>query len=134
MGKRRRSGGGEVYWGQVGDNFSPYGPIPQLMRVLQLFWNAVMIITFADNETERIWNGLRSRKLPADIQQRALAKLAVLNRVKSLDELKNPPSNRLHALTGGRAGQHSLSINKQWRICFVWKDGNAHDVEIVDYH
>ncbi|MGE3691832.1 MAG: type II toxin-antitoxin system RelE/ParE family toxin [Novosphingobium sp.] len=93
-----------------------------------------MILSFADKETELIWNGLRSRKLPPDIQQRALAKLAILNRVRSLDELKNPPSNRLHALTGDRAGQHSLSINTQWRICFVWKDGDAHGVEIVDYH
>ncbi len=93
-----------------------------------------MIITFANKEAERIWNGQRSRKLQPDIQQRALAKLAILNRVKELAELTNPPSNRLHALTGDRAGQHSLSINRQWRICFVWKDGNAHDVEIVDYH
>lgn len=93
-----------------------------------------MILSFADKETESIWNGRRSRKLPPDIQQRALAKLAVLNRVRTLDELKNPPSNRLHALDRDRAGQHSLSINKQWRICFVWKDGDAHGVEIVDYH
>lgn len=93
-----------------------------------------MILSFADKETESIWNGRRSRKLPPDIQQRALAKLAVLNRVRTLDELKNPPSNRLHELDRDRTGQHSLSINKQWRICFVWKDGDAHGVEIVDYH
>jgi len=93
-----------------------------------------MIRTFADKETALIWTGRRSRKLPSDIQQRALAKLAILNRVRHLDELINPPSNRLHALSGDRAGQHSLSINKQWRICFVWKGGDAHSVEIVDYH
>ena len=93
-----------------------------------------MIRSFADRETEAIWNGRRSRKLPPDIQQRAFAKLAILNRVRSIEELKNPPSNRLHALSGDRAGQHSLSINTQWRICFVWKDGDAHGVEIVDYH
>lgn len=93
-----------------------------------------MIRSFANKETEAIWNGRRSRKLPPDIQQRALAKLAILNRVRSIEELKNPPSNRLHALSGDRAGQHSLSINTQWRICFVWKDGDAHGVEIVDYH
>ncbi|HMP57439.1 MAG TPA: type II toxin-antitoxin system RelE/ParE family toxin [Novosphingobium sp.] len=93
-----------------------------------------MILSFADKETERIWSGLRSRKLPGDIQQRALAKLALLHRARTLDDLRNPPSNRLHALGGDRDGQHSLSINMQWRICFVWKDGTAHDVQIVDNH
>ncbi|WP_444544243.1 type II toxin-antitoxin system RelE/ParE family toxin [Novosphingobium pokkalii] len=58
----------------------------------------------------------------------------MLNRARTFDDLRNPPSNRLHALSGDRAGQHSISINMQWRICFVWKDGNAHNVEIVDYH
>jgi len=77
-----------------------------------------MILSFADKEAEAIWNGRRSRKLPAENQGRALAKLALLNRVRSLDELTNPPSNRLHALSGDRNGQHSLSINMQWRICF----------------
>jgi proteic killer suppression protein len=93
-----------------------------------------MITGFAEKEAERVWSGLRSRKLPSDIQQRALAKLRLLNRAKTLDDLRNPPSNRLHALDGSRAGQHSISINMQWRICFVWKDGDAHGVEIVDYH
>ena len=93
-----------------------------------------MIQSFADKEAELIWNGKRSRLLPSDIQARALMKLSLLNRVKSLEELKNPPSNRLHALERDREGQHALSINMQWRICFVWKDGNAHHVEIVDYH
>ena len=93
-----------------------------------------MIQSFADKETERIWTGRRSRKLPPDIQQRALAKLGLLNRAKTFDDLRNPPSNRLHSLKDGRAGQHSISINAQWRICFVWKDGDAHGVEIVDYH
>lgn len=93
-----------------------------------------MIHAFADIETERIWNGERSRKLPPDIQDRALARLRMLNRAKTLDDLRNPPSNRLHALKGDRAGQHSVSINMQWRICFVWRDGGADDVEITDYH
>jgi toxin HigB-1 len=93
-----------------------------------------MITSFANKETEAIWSGTRSRKLPVEIQQRALAKLAVLNRAKTLEDLRNPPSNRLHALAGDREGQHSLSINMQWRLCFVWLDGNAHNVEIVDYH
>lgn len=93
-----------------------------------------MIVTFADKETERIWNGLRSRKLPPDIQVRARTKLAMLDAAESLEDLKNPPSNGLHDLKRDRLGQHAISINKQWRICFVWKDGHAHDVEIADYH
>lgn len=93
-----------------------------------------MIRTFADPETERIGQGSRSRDLPDDIQRRALNKLKLLDAAESLNDLRNPPSNRLHALTGDRAGQHSISINKKWRICFVWKDGDAHDVEIIDYH
>lgn len=93
-----------------------------------------MIHSFADKETERIWTGLRSRKLPPDIQIRARNKLALLDAAESLDDLKNPPSNGLHDLKRDRVGQHAISINKQWRICFVWKDGHAHDVEIADYH
>ena len=93
-----------------------------------------MISTIADSETERIWRGQRSRKLPPDIQNRALIRLRLLNRAKSLDDLRNPPGNRLHDLTADRAGQHSISITRQWRRCFRFKDGNAYDVEIVDYH
>lgn len=93
-----------------------------------------MIRSFADPETERIWDGKRSRKLPNDIQDRALIRLRMLNRAKTLDDLCNPPSNRLHALKEDRAGQHSISINMQWRICFVWRDGGADGVEITDYH
>lgn len=93
-----------------------------------------MIRLFANPETERIWNGERSRKLPPDIQDRALFKLKLLNRARTVDDLRNPPSNRLHALKDDRAGQHSISINMQWRICFVWRDGGAYDVEITDYH
>lgn len=93
-----------------------------------------MILTFATKSTESIWNGNRVRDLPPDIQDRALNKLRLLNRAKTLEDLKNPPGNRLHALTDDRAGQHSISINMQWRICFVFKDGNVYDVEICDYH
>lgn len=93
-----------------------------------------MIASFADKETERVWNGERSRKLPPDIQDRALVKLAMIDAADHLDDLRSPPSNRLHELDRDRAGHHSVSINRQWRICFVWKGGNAHDVEIVDYH
>ena len=93
-----------------------------------------MIRTFSDHETELVWNRERSRKLPPDIQQRATRKLTVLDAAQSLDELGNQRGNRLHALEDDRAGQHSISINDQWRICFVWKDGDAYDVEIADYH
>jgi proteic killer suppression protein len=93
-----------------------------------------MIHSFACAEAEQIWNGKHSRKLPADIQQRALAKLNMIDAADTLDDLKLPPSNRLHELKDDRAGQHSISINMKWRICFRWNNGNAYDVEIVDYH
>lgn len=93
-----------------------------------------MIQSFATKETERVWLGRASRKLPADIQQRALAKLNMIDAADTLDDLKLPPSNRLHDLKDDRAGQHSISINMKWRICFRWNNGNAYDVEIVDYH
>ena len=95
-----------------------------------------MILTFANTstQTKRIWSGLRGKRVPAEIQNRAVVKLTLVNRAKSMDDLRNPPGNRLHALKGDRAGQHSISIHGQWRICFVWKDGDALDVEIVDYH
>lgn len=93
-----------------------------------------MILSFADRDTELIWSGERSRRLPPDIQKRAYDRLRFLDAADLLDDLRSPPSNRLHALKDDRADQHSVSINGQWRICFVWKDGAAHDVEIVDYH
>ena len=93
-----------------------------------------MIRSFADSETERIFNGDRSRRFPAEMQPRAFLKLALVDAATSYEDLQNPPSNRLHALKEDRAGQLSISINMKWRICFVWKDGDAHDVEIADYH
>ena len=81
-----------------------------------------MIESITDRETRLIWAGERSRKLQQDIQDRAFDKLRLLNRAKSFEDLRNPPSNRLHALSGDRVGQHSISINKQWRICFTWRD------------
>lgn len=93
-----------------------------------------MIRDFADREAESIWQGTRSRRLPADIQQVARRKLRMLNSASSLEDLRIPPANRLEALRGGRKGQHSIRINDPWRICFRWKDGDAHGVEIVDYH
>jgi toxin HigB-1 len=93
-----------------------------------------VIRSLNEPETVKIWNGKRSRKLPSDIQGRAFDTLRMIDAASCLDDLKLPPSNRLHALKDDRAGQHSVSINMKWRICFVWKDGDAYDVEIVDYH
>ncbi|MBI4324733.1 MAG: type II toxin-antitoxin system RelE/ParE family toxin [Chloroflexi bacterium] len=93
-----------------------------------------MIQSFADWETERVWSEAGSRRLPADIQQRALNKLALLNRAARLEDLRVPPGNRLEALRGDRAGQHAIRINNQWRVCFRWEAGDAYDVEICDYH
>ena len=93
-----------------------------------------MIKSFRDGETERIWAGTLSRKLPAEIQKTALRKLRMLNNARALNDLAVPPNNRLEALKGGRKGQFSMRINRQWRICFIWSDGGAEDVEIVDYH
>jgi toxin HigB-1 len=93
-----------------------------------------MITGFRDRETEAIWQGRRSRRLPQAIQAVARRKLRMLNNAQSLDDLRVPPANRLEALKGKRKGQHSIRINDQWRICFVWAEGNASQVEIVDYH
>ncbi len=92
-----------------------------------------MIRSLADAETERIWNEQRSRRLPGNIQQRALNKLAILNHATDLNDLRIPPGNRLEALSGDRLGQHGIRINQQWRICFRWDRGDACDVEITNY-
>jgi proteic killer suppression protein len=93
-----------------------------------------MIVSFRDKETEKLWQSGRSRRLPADLQLRAFKKLAILNAVIMLDNLKVPPGNQLEALHGSRSGQYSIRVNDQYRVCFVWRNGNAFDVEIVDYH
>lgn len=93
-----------------------------------------MIQNFKDKETQKIFERLRSRKLPSDIQQVALRKLRMLNRPETLQDLRVPPANRLERLVGDREGQYSIRVNDQWRICFEWQDGEALDVEIVDYH
>ena len=93
-----------------------------------------MIRGFADPETELIWSGRRSRRLPFDIQAVALRKLRFSNQAKVLGDLRIPPGNRLEARRGDRTGQHSVRINDQWRICFVWAEVGPSDVEIVDYH
>lgn len=93
-----------------------------------------MIKSFRCRETERIFSGLFSRKLPNEIQRIAARKLEILNAASQLKSLRIPPSNRLEKLKGKRFEQHSIRINDQWRICFVWKRGDAYDVEVVDYH
>ena len=93
-----------------------------------------MIASFRDRETATIWDGRRSRHLPGNIQAVALRKLRLINNAGRLEDLRVPPGNRLETLQGGRRGQHSIRINDQWRICFIWRDSHAHEVEIVDYH
>ncbi|NCD32421.1 MAG: type II toxin-antitoxin system RelE/ParE family toxin [Spartobacteria bacterium] len=93
-----------------------------------------MIESFKCKETEKIFARQYSKKLPTNIQQIAFRKLRMLNRSSTIQDLRVPPANRLEALSGRRNGQHSIRINDQWRICFNWIQGNAHDVEIVDYH
>ncbi len=93
-----------------------------------------MIESFVCKETQKIWHGNRSSKLPENIQDKALRKLRQLDAAQTIEDLKNPPGNRLEALKGDRKGKYSIRINQQWRICFVWNQGNADKVEIVDYH
>lgn len=93
-----------------------------------------MIKSFKNKETEKIYDREVSRKLPREIQQVALRKLRMVNNSKNLNELRIPPANRLEKLSGNREGQHSIRINDQWRICFIWRGGDAYDVEITDYH
>jgi proteic killer suppression protein len=90
--------------------------------------------SFRCGETERVWRGERSRKFPDDMQDRALRKLRQLDAAFKMDDLRNPPGNRLEALKGDRKGQWSIRVNDQWRICFRWAVGEASDVELVDYH
>ena len=93
-----------------------------------------MIKTFSDKDTESIFARRFSKKFPTDLHKTAWRKLAVLDAVERLDDLHVPPGNRLEKLSGDRAGQYSIRINEQWRICFQWREGNANDVEITDYH
>ena len=93
-----------------------------------------MILSFACAETESIYLAVGSRRIPPDIQRGARRKLLLLNAASELSQMAVPPGNRLEALRGGRKGQHSIRVNNQWRICFRWHEGHAHEVEIVDYH
>ncbi|MEX1051601.1 MAG: type II toxin-antitoxin system RelE/ParE family toxin [Gemmatimonadales bacterium] len=93
-----------------------------------------MIASFTDKDSRRLFERERVRRWSLDLQRAALRKLLVLEAAETLDDLRSPPGNRLEKLAGGRVGQYSIRINDQWRICFRWHDGAAHDVEIVDYH
>jgi proteic killer suppression protein len=93
-----------------------------------------LIKGFACKETETIWKGEVSRRLPRDIQEVARRKLRMMNNARTLLDLRVPPANRLESLRGDLAGRHSIRINDQWRICFTWQDGDAFQVEITDYH
>jgi proteic killer suppression protein len=93
-----------------------------------------VIISFKDSEVEKVWNGVRSKRFSPDVQRRALIKLNLIDSSEVLQELRVPPGNRLEALKGDRAGQYSIRLNDQWRICFVWTKRGAKEIEIVDYH
>lgn len=93
-----------------------------------------MIKGFASKETEQLWQRHRPKHIPPDLHKIALRKLYMLDAAMDINDLRLPPGNRLEKLTGRRAGQHSIRINDQWRICFRWTQSNAYDVEIIDYH
>ncbi|MBB3918286.1 type II toxin-antitoxin system RelE/ParE family toxin [Rhizobium fabae] len=93
-----------------------------------------MIRSYKDAVTEAVAGGKAPKGFPVDLVRPALRKLTMIEAAHILDDLRSPPGNRLEALKGNRTGQHSIRINDQWRVCFVWKDGGAEDVEIVDYH
>jgi len=93
-----------------------------------------MIISFGSKETEQIWNGIRVKKMPVEIQNIGRRKLRMLNNSQNIVDLRIPPSNRLEKLSGKLSAFYSIRINNQWRIIFQWDNGNASEVEIIDYH
>ena len=93
-----------------------------------------MIKSFGDKESEKIWNGIRSKKLPNEIQEVARRKLRMINNANDILDLKIPPANRLEKLKGSLSNYHSIRINNQWRIVFRWLNNDAYDVKIIDYH
>jgi len=93
-----------------------------------------VIKSFGDRDTQRLFGREPVRRFPSNLQRTMLRKLVVLDAAEALVDLRSPPGNRLEKLKGDRAGQHSIRINDQWRICFRWQDGDAHEVELVDYH
>ena len=93
-----------------------------------------MIKSFGNKETEKVYRRDYVKKLPTEIQQGSLRKLRMLNNAKSMQDLRSPPGNRLEKLKGDREGQYSMRVNEQWRVCFEWKDNDAYEVEITEYH
>lgn len=93
-----------------------------------------MIVSFGDADTKLLWETGRGRRIPANLRRVALRKLMILNAALELENLRIPPNNRLEVMTQDRKGQHSIRVNDQYRICFVWRAGNAYEVEVVDYH
>ena len=93
-----------------------------------------MINSFADRETEKIWEGIKSKALPSEIQQIARRKLRMINNADSINDLRIPPANHLQKLKGELKGNYSIRINDQWRIIFIWESNNAKNLEIIDYH
>ncbi len=104
------------------------------MTSVLVFVTIIMIVSFADKETEEFWLSGITRRLPVDARKRAYARLQSLNAAKDIKDLMIPPSHQLEKLKGDRKNQYSIRVNKQWRICFIWKDGEIHEVEFVDYH
>ena len=109
-------------------------PLVMLDVTVVTHYITTMIRSFADKQTAIVFQGRFSKRLPQEIQMRALDKLRMIEAATELVDLLIPPSNNLEALKGNRLGQHSIRINRQYRICFKWVDGDAHDVEITDYH
>lgn len=101
---------------------------------MRFMYNMIVIKTFADKETEKVYHQTFSKKLPQSIQKVALRKLIMIDNAGCLEDLRIPPANRLEALSGNRSGQFSIRINEQYRICFVFEGNDFYDVEIVDYH
>jgi proteic killer suppression protein len=93
-----------------------------------------MIVSFRDRQTEEFWQRGTGRAVPANLRRMAMRKLKLVSDAATLEDLRVPPGNHLEELKGDRAGQHSIRINRRYRVCFLWQEGNAHQVEIVDYH
>jgi toxin HigB-1 len=116
---------------------NPQSPVtnPQSLTLVTGYVNiCFMIKSFGDRETEKLFNREFSRRLPPEIHHCARLKLEVLDAAEAVADLRIPPSNHLEMLSGDRQGQYSIRINSQWRICFVWRDGDAYEVEITDYY
>ena len=111
-----------------------YHPSVSLDDNIAIRYALEMITSFRDEATETVWKGEFTKKLPNQIQSVARRKLRMVNNARSINDLRIPPNNRLEMLAGDRAGQWSIRINDQWRLCFVWNDGQAERVEICDYH